>query len=138
MTDKIEYKGKVDPIDSVVGRRLKVRRVMLGLSQNDLAEAVNVSIQQIQKYEKATNRISSGRLFAFARLLKIPVSYFYENIENESFSYAEAHEESNIFGEDNNVLEKELISLVKSYSIIKDSQVRKKLNDLIKALAEAS
>ena len=58
---KKESKGRADDIDRLVSKRLKTRRIMLGLSQQDLGAAVDVSIQQVQKYEKASNRISSGK-----------------------------------------------------------------------------
>ena len=74
-----EQKGRADNIDRLVSKRLKMRRMMLGLSQHDLGMAVDVSIQQVQKYEKASNRISSGKLFTFAKFLKVPVSYFFEH-----------------------------------------------------------
>ena len=73
MSEEIGAKGRADNVDRQVSCRLKMRRIMLGLSQHDLSKAVDVSIQQIQKYEKATNRISSGKLFAFAKFLKVPV-----------------------------------------------------------------
>lgn len=79
-----EKKGRADSVDKLVSRRLKMRRMILGLSQNDLGKAVDVSIQQVQKYEKATNRISSGKLFAFAKFLKVPISYFYDQSEDTS------------------------------------------------------
>ena len=70
MSEKPETRGRADNIDKLVSRRIKMRRMMLGLSQHDLGKAVDVSIQQIQKYEKATNRISSGKLYTLARFLK--------------------------------------------------------------------
>ena len=77
MSEKPENRGRADNIDKLVSRRIKMRRMMLGLSQHDLGKAVDVSIQQIQKYEKATNRISSGKLYTLARFLKVPITYFY-------------------------------------------------------------
>ncbi|PCJ29860.1 MAG: transcriptional regulator, partial [Rickettsiales bacterium] len=82
MSDKKETKGRADNVDRLVSHRLKMRRMMLGLSQNDLGKAVDVSIQQVQKYEKATNRISSGKLFAFSKFLKVPVAYFYDQSDD--------------------------------------------------------
>ena len=79
MFEQSESKGKADNIDKLVSRRLKMRRVMLGMSQQDIGKAVDVSIQQVQKYEKATNRISSGKLFTIAKFLKVPITYFYEH-----------------------------------------------------------
>lgn len=84
MSEKPENRGRADNIDKLVSRRIKMRRMMLGLSQHDLGKAVDVSIQQIQKYEKATNRISSGKLYTLARFLKVPITYFYNQAEDSS------------------------------------------------------
>jgi transcriptional regulator with XRE-family HTH domain len=68
--------GKVDDMDSNIGYRLKLRRSLLGLSQKDLADVLQIIIQQIQKYENAINRISSSRLCHLAKLLSVSMSYF--------------------------------------------------------------
>lgn len=128
-----DLKNKVDPVDTSVGKRLKMRRIMLGLSQNDLGDAVNVSIQQIQKYEKATNRISSGRLYAFAKLLMVPLEYFFQDVEKNIKSEV-IMEERDAFASDV-ASEKELLSLIRSYSEIKDVAIRKKIIDLVKTLS---
>lgn len=137
MSEQIESKGKVDPIDSLVGKRLKLRRMMLGLSQHDLGHAVSVSIQQIQKYEKATNRISSGRLWVFANLLDVPVSYFYEGVEaiDAPYIHNAAFDDIKNFEFTENVPERELLTLIHSYCEISDVSVRKKIHDLVKALS---
>lgn len=133
---KEESKGKSDSVDKHVGKRLKMRRIMLGLSQQDLGEAVNVSIQQIQKYEKATNRISSGRLHAFAKLMSVPVDFFFRDIEQESNLASEAlNDESEEFDTSlESVSEKDIITLVRSFTEIKNNNVRKKILDLVKTI----
>lgn len=68
------------PVDVHVGQRIRERRVLLGLSQETLAGGLGVSFQQVQKYERGTNRISASRLFELAGLLSVPVGYFFENI----------------------------------------------------------
>ena len=73
--------GRVDDVDRHVGKKLRMRRIMLGLSQQVLGDAVGVSIQQIQKYEKATNRVASRKLYQFAKLLHVQVAYFFEEME---------------------------------------------------------
>ncbi len=137
MSKTNEKKGRADNVDKLVSHRLKMRRIMLGLSQNDLGKAVDVSIQQVQKYEKATNRISSGRLFAFAQFLRVPVSYFY-NQTNDSKNLIGsifAEKAADYDSEDNDaVTEKEVISLIKSFSEIKNPQSRKKIVELIKTM----
>jgi transcriptional regulator with XRE-family HTH domain len=71
-----------DPTDVHVGKRLRMRRVMLKLSQGDLGKPCGVSFQQIQKYEKGFNRVSASRLQQFAKLLDVPVSFFFEGLES--------------------------------------------------------
>jgi len=138
MSEETGVKGRADNVDIQVSCRLKMRRIMLGLSQHDLAKAVGVSIQQIQKYEKATNRISSGKLFAFAKFLKIPVTYFFDQTDDSSNIIG------SIFAEDGSaydandkdaVTEKEIVSLVKAFSEIKNPQSRRKIIELVKTMA---
>jgi transcriptional regulator with XRE-family HTH domain len=70
-------------IDDHVGARIRERRIMLGLTQQQLAELIGVTYQQAHKYERGINRVSAGRLFEIARVLSVPVSYFYEGIGDE-------------------------------------------------------
>jgi transcriptional regulator with XRE-family HTH domain len=73
---------KPDPNDQHVGSRLRMRRMMMAMSQTDLGEAVGITFQQIQKYEKGTNRISASRLQQFSNLLEVPVPFFFEGLPN--------------------------------------------------------
>lgn len=135
---KGDLKGKADNIDKLVSKRLKMRRVMLGLSQQDIGKAVDVSIQQIQKYEKATNRVSSGKLFAIAKYLKVPVTYFYEKSDDNylcSSAFAEESAKYEAEAKDISVSEKELISLIKAFGEVKSPQSRKKIIELVRAMA---
>ena len=68
-----------DPTDIHVGKRVRMRRLMLKMSQTDLASSAGITFQQVQKYEKGTNRISSSRLQQFANVLDVPISYFFED-----------------------------------------------------------
>lgn len=79
-TTKKKPKGGPDPVDIHVGLRLRMRRSILGISQDKLAKSVGLTFQQIQKYERGTNRVSAGRLYQFAKLLDVPVIYFYEQL----------------------------------------------------------
>src|ERR1700709_2513327 len=74
----IENKKKPNPIDIHVGSRIRLRRTMLGMSQEKLGESLGITFQQIQKYEKGTNRIGASRLQHIARVLAMPVSYFFD------------------------------------------------------------
>ena len=137
MTKEIETKGRADSIDKLVSKRLKMRRVMLGLSQNDLGKAVDVSIQQVQKYEKATNRISSGKLFAFAKFLKVPINYFYDKVDNTNgIANSVFAEEASVYeaNTQDHTSEKEVLTLVKAFTDIKNPQSRKKVIELIKTM----
>ena len=138
MSEQSETKGRADKVDKLVSRRLKMRRMMLGLSQNDLGKAVEVSIQQVQKYEKATNRISSGKLFAFAKYLKVPISYFYEANEASSnaIGAALAEDEASYDAGDSEALsEKEIVNLIRDFAEISSPQSRKKIIELVKTMA---
>ncbi len=76
--------GIPNPVDVHVGARLRVRRTLLGMNQTKLGEAIGVSFQQMQKYERGTNRISASRLYDLARLLDVPVEYFFDDMRIKS------------------------------------------------------
>ena len=122
-----------NPVDIYVGTRLKIRRSELGLSQNKIGEMTGITFQQVQKYEKGLNRIGSSRLYEFAKILKVPVSYFFEQ-------YEVAFKNNNVLCDnrenfdDKNVSEKEIITLIKNFSVIKDPGVRKSIITLAKTL----
>jgi transcriptional regulator with XRE-family HTH domain len=146
MQEEKKKEGRVDPVDSVIAQRLLKRRYMLGYSQKDLADYAGVSIQQIQKYEKSTNRISGGRLYRFAKLLKIPVEYFFENIE-ESLDGKRGGKHFVALAEDQvpfspakgqSASEKEVITLVKCYNEIKDRNLRRRFLELLRAISVAA
>lgn len=75
---KKEGDATPDPVDIHVGARLRMRRAMVGFSQERLAEAVGLTFQQVQKYERGTNRVSASRLYQFGKVLDVPVGYFFE------------------------------------------------------------
>lgn len=140
-TPKQKTKGTPDPVDKHVGQRLRVRRSLMGISQEKLAEAIGLTFQQIQKYERGTNRISAGRLFQFSKILEVPISYFYEQFDR-GFD-----QENNVVGLSDNDQEefdsyddvmkrKETLDLVRLYYSIKDPELRKDLLKFVKAMAE--
>ncbi len=134
---EIPGKGRADDVDKLVSNRLKMRRMMMGMSQQDLGQAVDVSIQQVQKYEKAVNRISSGKLFAFAKFLKVPVSYFYEQSDDNNKVIRKAFGEKPEIYDDKDpeaVKEREIIALIKAFSEIKSKEGRKRIIDLVKTM----
>lgn len=142
---KFEPKGRVDGIDKHASNRLKMRRIMLGLSQKELSEAAGVSIQQVQKYENAKNRMSSSKLACFAKLLDVPVAYFFDNPSKQDPQYsmsstgqiddvAETNAEYQVNILDPQYMEKETLTLIKAFSTVKDPQIRKKILDLIRSM----
>ena len=130
-----KHTTRADEIDKYVGQRLRQKRVAAGLSQQALGDVVGVSIQQIQKYEKATNRVAAGKLYKLAELLREPVTYFFEGLDihaKRASNFAESQEE---FADKDGVKEREVLSLVRSYNEISNPHVRKKILDLVKTLS---
>lgn len=74
-------KKSANPVDVIVGKRIRERRVAIGITQQSLGKALGITFQQVQKYEFGSNRVSAGRLYDIATLLKVPVSYFYEDLQ---------------------------------------------------------
>lgn len=133
------------PVDVFVGRKLRERRTLLGLSQDGLGEAVGVTFQQIQKYEKGYNRIGSSRLYEFAKILDTDVSYFFEGmdgVESEDAmtkdGEASVLRETSPLFEHENVGNKEVLTLVRAYNNIADILVRKRVLALVKAISATS
>ncbi len=81
-------------LDAYIGARVRLRRLMLGLSQENLSGKLGVTFQQVQKYEKGLNRISASRIYELARALNVPVGYFYDGLEDTEFSYNGGEPES--------------------------------------------
>ena len=79
----------IHPIDSYVGRKLRFKRKMLYLTQSDLAKKIDKTFQQVQKYEKGDNRISASILYELALILKVNISYFFEDFEEQKFPISE-------------------------------------------------
>jgi transcriptional regulator with XRE-family HTH domain len=123
-----------NPIDIHVGKRLRLRRTVLGMSQEQLAETLGITFQQVQKYEKGINRIGSSRLFDISKALTVPVGFFFEEYGDANPVYGLAEENSEYEVED--VRSRETMALVKAYYQISDPKVRKKALELIKSLAD--
>jgi transcriptional regulator with XRE-family HTH domain len=128
-------KKQANPIDAQVGNRLRLRRMMIGMSQERLGELLGLTFQQVQKYEKGVNRIGAGRLFEIARILGVPIQYFYESV-SQQLAGAPGFAET----ESPPVLEfvssGEGLQLSLAYMRIKDPKVRKRVLDLVKSLSE--
>lgn len=142
----IKKKGSAEPVDKHVGQRLRTRRSLLGLSQEKLAEKVGVTFQQVQKYERGANRISSSRLFQFSQILGVPVDYFFgemdKNIDTRlPGSYALSDNDQEAFGDESTqdiMQSKETIKLVRAYYNITDKSARQDILKLMKTLARSN
>lgn len=133
----IENKKKPNPIDIHVGSRIRLRRTMLGMSQEKLGESLGITFQQIQKYEKGTNRVGASRLQNISSILNVPVSFFFEDVPGEGSSsgasgMAEASSSNYVV---DFLSSSEGLQLNRAFVKIGDPKVRRKLVDLVKALA---
>ncbi len=136
--------AKPNPIDVHVGKRLRLRRTLLGMSQERLGELLGLTFQQIQKYERGVNRIGSSRLYELGQILDVPVSFFFDDMVGSRLhggvntALPGLAEEAAGFHRnlDGTLLleRRETLELVRAYYRITDSQVRKRLFELAKAL----
>ncbi|MGI9481304.1 MAG: helix-turn-helix domain-containing protein [Hyphomicrobiales bacterium] len=129
-------KKNPNPVDVHVGHRVRMRRVLKGMSQEKLGEQLGLTFQQVQKYEKGSNRVSASRLHQIAQILGVPVSFFFDDLPsvvNEN-GFAEGGSETMILEFLNTT---EGLQLNKAFSEIKDPAVRRKFIELVKVLAGA-
>lgn len=125
-----------NPVDKHVGSRVRMRRVLIGMSQEKLGEALGITFQQIQKYEKGTNRIGASRMQQIATVMAVPVSYFFDDAPG---SERNADGMSETPGSDYVVdflTTTEGLQLNKAFVRIGDAKVRRKIVDLVAALAD--
>lgn len=122
-------------IDSHVGKRLKARRTLMGLSQEAVGKAVGITFQQVQKYEKGSNAMNAGRLIEFAKFMNVPVAYFFDGFEpGAAGGFAETATAA--FDHGNAVSDRESLEAMKAFNRIGDPIVRKRLADLLRAVAD--
>lgn len=140
-----------DPVDIHVGRRLRQRRALLGLSQEKLGRAIGLTFQQIQKYERGANRIGASRLLQLSRALAVPIAYFFEDAPGTALPRgrkadgklkasphaAPSRAAASDLGRDP-FAKRETLELVRAYYAISNPYVRKRVLDLVRALAKES
>ena len=139
--------SKSHAVDIHVGARMRQRRTLLGMSQTKLGDAVGLTFQQIQKYERGSNRVSSSRLFEFAKVLDVPVAYFFDEMPSNALSgrpmsgrgrkgFGEA---GTPFEQDKDpLIKRETLELVRAYYKIREARVRKRIFEMVKAVGAAS
>ncbi len=134
--------GTPHPVDVHVGGRLRIRRTLLGLSQTALGEALGLTFQQVQKYERGANRMGSSRLYDLARVLDVPIQYFFDDIPAAVAASSPANKKRGRAKkppsyEPDPMAKRETLELVRAYYKIADPEIRKPLYELAKVLAAA-
>lgn len=146
-TESPDKESRASPIDVHVGGRIRLRRTLLGMSQEKLGEALGLTFQQVQKYERGANRVGASRLFDLSRVLDVPISFFFDDMPEPlagihgtyhttraTGGFSEAQEG---FGADEALNRRETLELVRAYYRITDPAVRKRVFDLIKSMGPA-
>lgn len=155
VADRPERESRSSPVDAHVGTRIRLRRTLLGMSQERLGEALGLTFQQVQKYERGVNRVGASRLFDLSRVLDVPIAFFFDDMPEplasaygaqggpigprRSFGFADAQD---AFGAtqaaDESMNRRETLELVRAYYRITDPSVRKRVFELIKSLVPES
>ena len=141
--------GQPNPVDVHVGARVRLRRTLLGMSQEKLGEALGLTFQQVQKYERGANRVGSSRLYDLSRVLDVPVSFFFDDMSDETRAQTPGLMASGIAApvggdapepipSNDPLTKRETLDLVRAYYRISDPHVRKRVYELAKALANTS
>jgi len=131
--------GKPNPVDVHVGGRVRLRRTLLGMSQEALGEAIGLTFQQVQKYERGANRIGASRLWDLSRALDVPMSYFFEEMDESVSNLSPRHmsqatSEPILEGGPDPMARRETLDLVRAYYRIPSEQVRRRIFDLTRTL----
>ena len=125
-------------IDTQIGERIRQRRTLLGMSQEALGEALNLSFQQVQKYERGANRVSASRLYEIACIMNMPLGYFYGDLPSpEESGVRERRELTEFESASDPLARRETLELVRAYYAISDDRVRQRLYALIRSLGSA-
>jgi transcriptional regulator with XRE-family HTH domain len=125
--------GIPNPIDVHVGKRIRTRRLFLGMNQETLANALGLTFQQVQKYEGGANRVSASRLSAMADILGVPISFFFGDLQLDEGKQTPAEQEAR-----ERMERPETIELIRLYYGITDPQVRQQFLEMVKAVAAAT
>ena len=147
--ERLEKETRVSPVDTHVGARIRLRRTLMGMSQERLGESLGLTFQQVQKYERGVNRVGASRLYDLSRVLDVPISFFFDEMpeplagmsaapatgSRRVFGFADAQDSFGTGGTDDALTRRETLELVRAYYKITDPSVRKRVFDLIKSMA---
>jgi transcriptional regulator with XRE-family HTH domain len=137
-------KNVANEIDAHVGARLRLRRLLLGISQEKLGDALGLTFQQIQKYERGANRVGASRLYDLSKVLDVPVAYFFDAMPDETAAVMSSRLPggAGALGEaplDADVLlSRETTDLVRAYYSIEDSEVRRRALEFLRTVSESA
>jgi transcriptional regulator with XRE-family HTH domain len=131
----VTAKKEPNPIDRHVGSRVRMRRMMLSMSQEKLGDALGLTFQQVQKYEKGTNRIGASRLKQISDILKVPVSFFFEGAPGPASATGMEESPSPAYVSDF-LATSDGLALTKAFMQIKDSKLRRRIVDLVEAMTD--
>ncbi len=135
--------GAPNPIDVHVGSRIRLRRTMLGMSQERLGDLLGLTFQQVQKYERGANRVGASRLFDMARILDVPVGFFYDDMDDTTAASGPASQTAGTAplstgsADIDPMTRRETLELVRAYYRITDTAIRKRVYDLAKTLGDS-
>jgi len=130
---------QADPIDANVGNRVRLRRMLVGMSQEKLGELLGLTFQQVQKYEKGVNRVGAGRLFRIARILNVEIPYFFQDVQdNLSGAQSGFAEEAAAPPVMEFVSSGEGLQLSRAFMRIQAAKVRKRVLELVKSMADSA
>ncbi len=127
-------KKKANPVDAHVGYRVRLRRMLIGMSQERLGDLLGLTFQQVQKYERGINRIGAGRLYEVAEILGVPISFFYEGMDGIQVPAENGSEKPAAVMDF--LSSNEGIQLSTAYMGIKDVKVRRKILDLVRSISD--
>ena len=138
---RAKTKGRPSEMDIEIGKKVQTVRKLKGISQSDLADELDITFQQVQKYERGINRMSASRLYDFSKILKVSIGYFFEGygedfedvIMGDAMGMAES--DAPTF-EHQPISNRETMDVMRAYYRIKNSGTRKRILDLIKAVAD--
>ena len=136
--DERSHTRRANPVDKHVGERVRMRRMLLGMSQERLGEHLGLTFQQVQKYEKGVNRIGASRLFDLAQVLGVPIQFFYENMPTAISGHlavpgmAEKSDETYVA---DFLSSRDSVELNKAFARITDTRVRRSIVDMVRSIA---
>lgn len=131
-----DAEGKPNQIDIYVGKRMRLRRTILGLSQADIGKFLGVTFQQIQKYEQGANRIGSSRLYDLSTVLRVPITYFFDDMEELAQTNGLPHSSPDLRKDP--AAKRETLELVRAFTKIEDPVVRASILSMINSLNQKS